>query len=77
MALRKEAKFWKAQSEVDCTLNERNGEFWGEELRPISSMSGIHEVVLKPPFCSNKECVRGGIKRRSSEEIGSVDKQDS
>ena len=27
MALRKVAKFWKAQSEMDCTPHKRNGEF--------------------------------------------------
>ena len=71
MALRKVAKFWKAQSEV------RSGEFWREELRPISSMNDIHKAVLKPPIFPNKECVSGEIKRRSSEEVATVDKQDN
>ena len=77
MALRKEAKFWKAQSEVDCTPHKRNGEFWHEELRPIRSMNDIHKVILKPPLCPNKECVNGEIKRRSSEGVGTVDEQDN
>ena len=77
MALRKEAKFWKGQSEIDCIPHERNGEFWREELRPIRSMNDLHKVVLKPPLCPNKECVSGGNKKRSSEEVGTVDKQDN
>jgi len=71
MALRKVAKFWKAQSEV------RSGEFWREELRPISSMNDIHKAVVKPPLFPNKECGSGKIKRRSSEEVATVDKQDN
>ena len=77
MALRKEAKFWKAQSEVHRAPYERNGERWREELRPISSMNDLHKVVLKPPLCSNKERVSGEIMRRGSEEVGTVDKQDN
>lgn len=71
MALRKVAKFWKAQPEV------RSGEFWREELRPISSMNDIHKAVVKPPLFPNKECDSGKIKRRSSEEVATVDKQDN
>ncbi|XP_067016939.1 uncharacterized protein [Acropora muricata] len=71
MALRKVGKFWKAQPEV------RSGEFWRGELRPIRSMNDIHKAVLKPPLFPNKECGSGKIQRRSSEEVGTVDKQDN